>query len=166
MIIGIGGVSNSGKSTLAKYIKDIYPTYKIRILCQDDFVKPHYELPKIFEHIDWETPDSIDFTFYKNQLISAKKNVDIVIAEGLFAFSNNMITELYDKKIFLSISKKSFLNRKKHDIRWGEEPDWYIHHIWQSYLLYGRIKPDIKDVLYLSGEIPFPEKIIKKFLFP
>ena len=152
MIIGIGGVSNAGKSTLAKAIKDMYPNDKVRILCQDDFVKPHYELPKIHEHIDWETPETIDFDFYKSQIISSAKSSDIVIAEGLFAFWDKSVFDLYDKNIFVIISESTFRKRKNNDLRWGKEPEWYINHIWKSFLKYGKIPKELSDVLYVSGE--------------
>ncbi len=164
MIIGIGGVSNAGKSTLAKKIRDLYSDKKVRILCQDDFVKPHYELPKIHEHIDWEVPESIDFGFYKSQIKSAAKTCDIVIAEGLFAFWDKNISALYDKKIFVTISEKTFRERKNRDLRWGKEPQWYINHIWNNYLKYGKIEQGLENYLYLSGEKEYPEREITRFL--
>jgi uridine kinase len=164
MIIGIGGVSNAGKSTLAKKIRELYSGKKVRILCQDDFVKPHYELPKIHEHIDWEVPESIDFAFYKSQIISASKTCDIVIAEGLFAFWDKSLSALYDKKIFVNISEKTFRERKKRDLRWGKEPQWYIDHIWNSYLKYGKIEQGLHNFLYLSGEKEYSGSKILSFL--
>ncbi len=164
MIIGIGGVSNAGKSTLAKKIREMYSDKKVRILCQDDFVKPHYELPKIHEHIDWEVPESIDFDFYKSQIISASKSCDIVIAEGLFAFWDKSVSQLYDKNIFVNISEKTFRERKNRDLRWGKEPQWYIDHIWNNYLKYGKIEQDTGNILHLSGEKEYPENKIKHYL--
>lgn len=152
MIIGIGGVSNAGKSTLAKKIKKLYPKNRVRILCQDDYVKPNYELPLIHGHIDWEIPDSIDFQFYRQQIVAASKSAEMVIAEGLFAFYDASTVQLYDRKIFLHIREKTFFHRKENDLRWGKEPAWYIRHIWQSYLHFGVLEPGRKDVLYLSGE--------------
>ncbi len=152
MIVGIGGVSNSGKSNLAKKIKDHYHTQKITILCQDDFTYPVDQLPKINGHIDWETPETINFEEFKRAVLRAKSDADIVIAEGLFAFYDEQITELYDKKLFIEISYETFLARKKLDFRWGKEPDWYIDHIWNSYLKYGRPVHLTPDYIIIDGE--------------
>ena len=67
MIIGIGGVSRSGKSTLAALIYRLYTEggQTAIVLAQDDFVFPTEQIPKIRngseEEIDWEIPESIDF---------------------------------------------------------------------------------------------------------
>ena len=72
MIIGIGGVSNSGKSGLARLIGTLYDHKTISILCQDDFTKPN--LPYIKDHIDWELPETMDFELlYKTILKEAEK---------------------------------------------------------------------------------------------
>ncbi len=164
MIIGIGGVSNAGKSTLAKQIKNLFPERKISVLCQDDFVKPHYELPYIHNHIDWESLESIDFQYYYNSILTAAQHSDMVIAEGLFAFYNPVITDLYDRKIFITISKKTFFERKRKDIRWGKEPEWYIKHIWDSYIKYNTVEKGRNDMLYLSGEKNYPLPEIVSFI--
>ncbi|PLX01930.1 MAG: hypothetical protein C0595_12985 [Marinilabiliales bacterium] len=149
MIIGIGGVSNAGKSFLANMIKiDLEKKYKIKILCQDDFIKPESKIPKINGLTDWEHPSSINHDMYYQAIIREAKNNDILISEGLFAFYSDKLTALYDKNIFLYIDKETFINRKKDDLRWGKVPDWYIQHIWDSYLRYGKANniPGIKKI--------------------
>ena len=139
MIVGVGGASNAGKSWLAKSIKENCPEKKIKILCQDDFVFPMDKQPMVKERIDWENPASIDFSKFKTAIIKNQGNFDIVIAEGLMVYYNRGISRLYDKKVFIEISKRNFLRRKSIDRRWGEEPNWYVEHIWTSYMKYGRI---------------------------
>ena len=139
MIVGIGGASNAGKSWLAKSISENCPDKTIKILCQDDFVFPVDQQPTVKGRIDWENPASIDFGKFKTAIIKNQGNYDIVIAEGLMVFNDKGINRLYDKKVFIEISKRNFLRRKSIDRRWGEEPNWYIEHIWQSYQKYGRV---------------------------
>ena len=52
--------------------------------------------------------------------------------------SEMCIRDSMNIKIFLEISKRLFIERKREDLRWGLEPDWYIEHIWEAYLRYGR----------------------------
>ena len=155
MIIGIGGVSNSGKSKLAEMLKDNFKDKKVKILSQDDFVFPFYEIPIINDHVNWESPESISFIAYRDAILEAKENYDIVVAEGLMVFYNNSINKLFDKKIFMEISKNTFVKRKKKDFRWGEEPDWYIQHIWKSFERFGMIPLDDKSYTVISGEKDF-----------
>ncbi len=151
MVIGIGGCSNSGKSELAEQLNNFYLDHTVKILCQDDFVKRRDFLTTINKHIDWELPSTIFINDYINAVKSASKTYDLVICEGLFAFWFNELNKLYDKKIFLELDEKTFIERKRKDLRWGKEPDWYIEHIRQSYLKYGIPKTSETDILYLDA---------------
>ena len=81
MTIGIGGISRSGKSTLAALIFQLFTVDEgnpdffgkggqtANILAQDDYVFPNEQIPIIRNgneiEIDWEIPESIDFQRYK-----------------------------------------------------------------------------------------------------
>lgn len=136
MIIGIGGISNAGKSTLALRIKDYYSARKVRILCQDDYAFSMDCIPTIRNHVDWERPESIDFKYFEKVVTEEIRKNDIIIIEGIFAFNKDNLNKLIDKKIFLTLNNRSFLSRKCNDFRWGKEPDWYIEHIWNNHEKY------------------------------
>ncbi len=150
MVIGIGGISNAGKSKLSLSIKNYFTNKKVEILCQDDYVFPKEQLPVIKDHIDWECPESIDFNKYEKAAISSIELNEIVIIEGIFAFNNDSVNNLIDKRIFLTLDRRFFFMRKINDLRWGKEPDWYIEHIWNSHKKY--CKENIpKDCMILKA---------------
>jgi nicotinamide/nicotinate riboside kinase len=159
MIIGISGVSRSGKTTLADLIqkKFIEKGETAIVLHQDDYVMPENQIPKIRHRIDWECPQSIDFQRFKFEILEAKKHYNHVITEGLLNFWDEDINLLFDKKIFVEISKKTFLERRNKEKRWGFEPKWFYEHVWQSYLKYGKNGLDDKTIM-LSGEVDFDIK--------
>lgn len=164
MLIAIGGVSRSGKSTLANLLVTHFRKNgkKVIVFHQDDFVFPETQIPKIKNRTDWESPHSIDFPLFEEVLMQFKEKFDVVIAEGLFAFNSESINALYDKKIFVKISKRTFLIRKAMDTRWGYEPTWFIDHIWNSFQKFGKPSADITDILLASGEDEFDmDKVIK-----
>jgi len=154
MIIGIGGVSNAGKTTLASRLRDQLPNLSVSILSQDDFPNPVEQIPMIRDHVDWEIPRSIDIPKYLRKVLEDSEKYDLVIAEGLFAFCDERIVKHYDKKIFLTISKETFWERKSQDFRWGKEPEWYMEHIWQSHFKCGSNNAADKNTLILSAEQP------------
>ncbi len=151
MIIGIGGCSNSGKSGLAEHLENFYYEKKVKVLCQDDFVKRRDFLTLINGHTDWELPSSIKLDEYLKAVKKASSSNDLVICEGLFAYWFDELNVLYDRKIFLKLDEQTFNNRKHKDLRWGKEPDSYIEHIWLSYLKYGQFNLPKKDTLFVDA---------------
>ena len=164
IVVGIGGVSRAGKTFLAELISQNNTARIVKTLAQDEFVKPIDEIPLIKGHIDWESPASIDFPRFKNAIISAAKESDIVIAEGLLSVYDPEIVNLFSKIIFISLSRDEFKRRKQNDLRWGTEPEWYIQHIWKSYLRFGQCHSDKADILMLSGEEDFNLEEVLKFI--
>lgn len=150
MIIAIGGVSTAGKTTLAQQLRDHFHNKKTITLCQDDFVKPVDQLPSINGRIDWEHPDSIDHDRFLNTIIAESKENDIVIAEGLLIYWFQPVCKLFDKRLFITIDYPTFVKRKARDNRWGHEPEWYIEHIWKSYLEYGQVEK-VSSILQIDG---------------
>ncbi len=125
MCIGIGGVSRSGKTFLANMLGN--SIHDSIVIHQDTYIPNEADIPKIKTHTDWESPEAIDWISFRAAIHSAILQGKTTIVEGLFAFQNPSIAGLYNKSIFINISKQEFIHRKKKDLRWGKEPDWYIH---------------------------------------
>lgn len=163
MIIGIGGASRAGKTTLAEWIRKQFPNLKSQILCQDDYVFPTRLIPQIQDRIDWEHPDSIDHESFRKAIIAEAKSNDLVIVEGLMVFHDKLTNTLYDKMLEVEIDFETFLKRKNHDHRWGHEPDWYIKHIWDSYLKYGK-SPENMATMRIDGTKNFRKEKLLQFI--
>jgi len=163
MIVAIGGPSNAGKSNLAKLISGEYSHKKVVMLCQDDFVHSKDTLPRIREHIDWEHPDTINFSMLRSRLMEKSVLSDLVIIEGFMIYNKPEINALYDKRIFVEIDEETFRSRKTSDLRWGREPDWYISHIWRMHQIYGK-PPDEGRILTIQGDNKWPLEHILHFL--
>ena len=151
-IIGIGGVSRSGKTRLAYKISGLFPNHSVLVMNQDEYVFEVEEIPQVRGETDWECPESIDFDHLYEHIILASDTTDIVILEGLLAFYDPKIEKLMNKKIFVEIPKSLFLERKINDKRWGDFPEWYMDHIWQSYEKYGKIDPADETYFIVNGE--------------
>jgi nicotinamide/nicotinate riboside kinase len=168
MVIAIGGVSRSGKTSLAFLIKKLLEMRgeTAIVMSQDNFVFAENIIPKIKHRTDWECPESIDFQRYRNEIIEKKQDVQHVITEGLLNFWDDETNALFDRRLFVSIKKDIFLNRRLEEKRWGYEPKWFIEHVWKSYLKYGltALASPQTGVLLLSGETDFDENLIAHFL--
>ncbi|MEE4259417.1 MAG: hypothetical protein V2I62_06635 [Bacteroidales bacterium] len=164
MIIAIGGISNAGKSMLAANIAEFYKDQSTIVLCQDNYARPTPDIPKIDGHTNWEIPESINFDKFYNEIIESAKKFEIVIAEGLFVFYEPRLIKLYDKSVYLSIGKDTFIERKKDDLRWGKEPDWYMQHIWDSHFKYCSEILSRRDAFQISGEEPVDFNSVIRFI--
>lgn len=148
LIIGIGGVSQSGKSTLAEKLATYFDSIKIRtaIINQDDYVYPKDQLPIKNGLTDWERPETIDWNRLQKAIIETKKGHQIIIIEGLFAFNDKKINELMTHFLYLEIVKETFLARKNQDTRWALPPEWYIDYIWDAHGKFAEIPGNVQRI--------------------
>lgn len=130
-MILIGGMSRAGKSRLAKELSVLIPN-SVHI-DQDDYVRPAKELSMINGRINWELPTTIDWDLLIKDIQRFSSNSDIVIVEGIFAFANPQLNSLGQTKIYLEVTKKDFFDRRTNETRWGEEPKWYLNHVWEAH---------------------------------
>ena len=155
MLIGIGGVSRAGKSTLADLLAKQYLSQNksVAIFRQDEYPVDESQLPLIGDRRDWEIPQSIRHDLLWAVVQSSIANTEIIIIEGLFAFYHASLTEAMDKKMLVEISKSTFIKRKSIDLRWGStpEPEWYVEHIWNQYLIHG-LPPYHSTMYKVDGE--------------
>lgn len=141
MIIGIGGVSRSGKTTRALALKAAFEKQdkSVMVLHQDDFTRPKRLIPRIRYKIDWEHPDSMDFRRFEKAILDARNHYDVVIAEGILVFYDPGVNALFDERILMETDRDTFLDRRSKETRWGREPRWYLEYVWDAYLRWGKI---------------------------
>jgi uridine kinase len=140
MVIGIGGLSRSGKSTLAQQLATQFREAgaSVRVLDQDDFVVAEEALPRIRDRADWDHPASMDFKGLLNGIQEARHRYEVVIVEGILVFYDPEVDALFDRRLFINLDKKRFLERRRSETRWGVEPEWYLEHVWEAHWRYGR----------------------------
>ncbi len=147
-IVAIGGCSNSGKSTLARQLSAQLP-YSSQIVSMDEHVRSIERIPLINGKTDWEVPQSIDWKGIYQAMLDPI--ADLVIAEGFLIFWNKSINRLFDIKVFLDIDYLTFIERRRQETRWGSEPEWYVQHVWESYLKFGQLKEPSDDFYIING---------------
>jgi nicotinamide/nicotinate riboside kinase len=162
----IGGCSRSGKSTLASDLVWYFRNHNKRaiVLMQDDFVFRINDIPLINDRTDWDTPASLDFELMRQTILYFSQSFDVVILEGHFVFSDSKLIQLFDRQIFIKIPQQTFIQRRATETRWGQEPDWFVSHVWDSFLEYGQPSLSNINLLTISGEKPFEMEKIVAFL--
>jgi uridine kinase len=131
IIIGIAGVSESGKSTLTEALETEFQkrAKQVDVFDIDQFTIEESLIPKINDRINWEVPESIDWKKLLSHIEESK--ADLIIVEGIFAYHSSLLGR-YNKTILLEVDYETFMKRRKAESRWGDEPQWYMDHVWNS----------------------------------
>ena len=143
-ILGITGGTASGKTTVAKKLKELAEPYgKVSMLRLDDYYKDmsHLSLEER-KQINFDHPDSYDFDLilqHIEDLLNGKsiekplydfvlsvrtketetvEPSDVIIIEGIMIFTDERLRKLFDMKIYVDTPDDiRFIRRLKRDIR-------------------------------------------------
>lgn len=149
LIVGISGVTCSGKSTLAKELHRKLDNSIV--IHQDNYFLPphdprHIKIPAL-NHINWEILSSLDMSkMYSDilKLIESKpKKSDksdkelrrVLILEGFLLFGFKPISNLCELKYFLTLTKEECWKRRS--IRTycpADVPGYFDAFVWPEYL--------------------------------
>uniref|UniRef100_A0A8C5BK59 Nicotinamide riboside kinase 1 n=1 Tax=Gadus morhua TaxID=8049 RepID=A0A8C5BK59_GADMO len=152
LVVGIGGVTNGGKSTLATNLQKKLP--HSCIIAQDTFFKDDSVVPvdsngfkqydlldalhmdKMMEEIYswWRDPQS----YHQSTCATTeagRTEVFVVIVEGFLIFNHRPLNELMNKKYFLEIPYDECQNRRCSRVYTPPDPPGYFDgHVWPMYL--------------------------------
>ncbi|MAZ73277.1 MAG: uridine kinase [Flavobacteriaceae bacterium] len=142
LIIGIGGGTGSGKTTVVHQIVEQFPENEVCVISQDSYYKNTSHLP--YEErvkINFDHPNAIDFKLLVHHLEELKKGKSfeqpvysfkehnrtektvtthpkkVILVEGILILTHPDIRELFDIKIFVHAdSDERLIRRLKRDI--------------------------------------------------
>ena len=109
-VVGVGGATQSGKSTFSKELENVLSTaLRVKLIHQDRYHKKREEQPVIEapftkkEYSDFNSLDSFDLTqFYIDIQDEISGNCyDVIIVEGTFVLYDKEILKVLDLKLFV-----------------------------------------------------------------
>lgn len=74
LLVGISGPSSSGKTTLSRLLRDIFPQKQLSIVHLDDFYLTDTEIPVKNGIQDWDCLESLDLKGLENALLHIKQH--------------------------------------------------------------------------------------------
>ncbi len=142
LIIGVAGGTGSGKTTIARKLKESYPPHCVQVIAQDSYYKDqsdipfeerhktNYDHPSAYDndllvaHLDalrrGETIEQPMYSFITHTRVSETKLVKparILVLEGILALEDERLRERMDVKIFVQTDADvRFIRRLKRDI--------------------------------------------------
>ncbi len=142
IIIGIGGGTGSGKTTVAKEVRKHFPEQSVVILHHDSYYVDRSDLPPASrENINYDHPDSFDnelLLFQLNELRAGRavekpiydfgthtrrketitvRPARIVLLEGILVLAEDVLRESMDIKLYVDTdADERFIRRLRRDI--------------------------------------------------
>ncbi|XP_074137514.1 nicotinamide riboside kinase 1 isoform X2 [Sminthopsis crassicaudata] len=166
-IVGISGVTNGGKTTLAKKLQKQLPNCSV--ISQDDYFKPESEI-KIDENgflqydeleaLNMETLMSAVYSWIKNPQnspesddLESAEEIPILIIEGFLLYNYKPLDTVWNRSYFLTIPYEECKRRRSTRVYEPPDPPGYFDgHVWPMYLKHRREIEDIKrNIVYLDG---------------
>ncbi|NXF90581.1 NRK1 kinase, partial [Eubucco bourcierii] len=174
LVIGLGGVTNGGKTTLAEKLKKMLP--KCDIISQDDFFKPESEVET--DERGFKLYDVLD-ALYMDELVKSIRNwmkspassgvltelqspcdnlksaedVYILIVEGFLLYNYEPLNELWNRRYFLTLPYEECKRRRSTRVyQPADTPGYFDGHVWPMYLKYKtELEENASSIVYLDG---------------
>lgn len=138
MIIGIGGCSCSGKTTLSKKLKEklLEEGFDVEVVNQDNYYKS-------MDLEYWENPDSIKMDEFRDEIIkkneepskTARLNQKIIIAEGFLVYC--LERPFFDLAFFVTAPYEVIkARREKRDdwMEWKDPEGYFEKEVYPAYI--------------------------------
>ena len=173
VVIGLGGGTNSGKTTICKKLVERIPN--CLVFNQDKYFKTLEEAKLSFpgRDVNWETCPALKMDdLVADVKTEMNKNHDVIIVEGHLVLNFPPLVELFDATIFITLSRD--LAQKRRLTRTYDPPDgpgYFENVVWPGYLLIleevrrnSNIKPLFLDAADPEKCYTAVEDVVKKCL--
>nr|XP_002126944.1 nicotinamide riboside kinase 1-like isoform X3 [Ciona intestinalis] len=158
LVVGISGVSNGGKTTLANHLKEYFgwKQVHVKVLHQDDYYKEEVDIPvnKATGILNWDALSDLkalaeDSNDIENGVSGFQPKTSVLIIEGILLYNQDVVNKWMDKKYFLTLPYEEAKRRRK--LRVYEPPDvpgMFDLSVWPMYLKH---VDEIREVHKISG---------------
>lgn len=174
LIVGVGGMTNGGKSTLSKSLHE--QIHNSCIIAQDSFFKDDSVVPvdsngfKQYDTLDalhmdkmmsevesWQRDPEL---FLRGRgltsahtALSVNEEVFVLIVEGFLIYNYRPLNELFDKRYFMEIPYDVCKMRRSSRVYTPPDPPGYFDgHVWPMYLKnHQEMESMVSGIVFLDG---------------
>lgn len=170
IIIGLGGVTNGGKTVLSQRLKTHFEHCEVATLHMDDYywddLDPHHiPLPQFDGYADWDIVSAVDWVRMEADLKAWTNAVEpgpgskrLLLVEGIMIYSHQSLLAYFTKKYFFTLSKDVCWERRSGRTYLPPEPAGYFDQVaWPRYKEHLRDARAQPDIVYLKGTADLAE---------
>ena len=102
-VVGIGGESASGKSTLTNLLEEKLSNYKVKVFHMDKYFRNPEDRPEIMGILDGKIyrddnhPNTLDLDKLHVDVAAARgEDIDVILIEGMFILWDEVMAPLLD----------------------------------------------------------------------
>lgn len=118
-VVGIGGCSASGKSTLSNRLEEGLSDLKVKVFHVDKYFREPSERPQVTGILDGRVyrddnhPETMDLARLHADVAAAKAgDFDVILIEGMFILWDRDLAPLLDLKVFVDCDPDERLRRR------------------------------------------------------
>ncbi|KAL1783517.1 nicotinamide riboside kinase 2 [Sigmodon hispidus] len=170
LIVGIGGMTNGGKTTLTSSLHKVLPN--CCVIHQDDFFKPQDQI-KVGEDgfKQWDVLESLDMEAMLSTVRAWKKDprkfarahgvslqpgtsdTHILLLDGFLLYNYKPLVDMYSHRYFLTVPYEECKRRRSNrNYTVPDPPGLFDGHVWPMYQKYKlEMEQDGVEVVYLDG---------------
>lgn len=159
-VVGLSGITCSGKTTLAKKIQEVMPDTVV--ISQDEYFLPPDSEKHTFidelNHANWELVTSLDMARLLNDVEEYRSEKPesqqrLLVIEGIVILNYRPIAELCRQKFFITLNKEACWERRQ--LRSYDPPDppgYFEKCVWPMYEKHFKeIKDLYPETVFISG---------------
>ncbi|KAM9810578.1 nicotinamide riboside kinase 1 [Neosynchiropus ocellatus] len=168
-VIGVGGMTNGGKSTLARSLQQQIPNSCV--IAQDAFFKDDVVVPvddrgfkqydmldalhmdKMMSQVDSWLRDPASFLREQALAVDSEEDVFVLIVEGFLIFNHKPLNQLFHKRYFMEIPYDVCKQRRSSRVYTPPDPPGYFDgHVWPMYVKNRQeMERDVPVIVLLDG---------------
>ncbi|KAL5004124.1 hypothetical protein ScPMuIL_017580 [Solemya velum] len=161
LVIGVGGTTNSGKTTLTKRLTDAIPGSSS--MCQDNYsfskdLKDErlnsLRIPEL-DCWNWEKIEALDMEKMVEDIQTKidEHSCSVLFVEGFLVFNYEPLLSFFSKKYFLTLTQEECKRRRSLRVyNPADGPQYFDKVVWPEYI---KVLEQVKlqpDVNFLDGE--------------
>lgn len=174
LVVGISGVTNGGKSTLAQQLQSRLPTHT-QLISQDDYFfskdsQYHVPCPGGLAHHNWDIITALDMKKMVcdvKEIVKSHPDTDgsdsplseavglrpVLLMDGFILYDDPEILELCDLRYFFTLTQEECWERRSQRTYDPPDPPGYFEVcVWPMYEEHlAKVREGVANIVYLDG---------------